>query len=229
MGKKGIFVRKLLSNPRARRAVIKLLTRPAVRRGAVRLAKNPRVRRAVGTQLVRGRLGRTKTGREAGRIYYGVAVGLGLGALVIVILISLFMWLLRRTPRASSIVPRVRDLMMSEVATVEPQTSIADAARRMIQQEKGPLPVVEGDRPVAMVTDRDIIARVVAEGRDPNSVTVDDVATRELVTVGPDQDIDEVIGLMADHQLDRILVVDGERLVGIISEADIRVDEGPLP
>jgi CBS domain-containing protein len=119
--------------------------------------------------------------------------------------------------------------MTSEVVTVEPQTSIADAARRMIQQEKGPLPVVEGDRPVAMVTDRDIIARVVAEGRDPNSVTVDDVATRELVTVGPDQDIDEVIGLMADHQLDRILVVDGERLVGIISEADIRVDEGPLP
>ena len=229
MGKKGIFVRKLLSNPRARRAVIKLLTRPAVRRGAVTLAKNPRVRRAVRTQLVRGRLGRRKTRREAGRIYYGGAVGLGLGALVIVILISLFMWLLRRTPRASSIVPRVRDLMTSEVVTVEPQTSIADAARRMIQQEKGPLPVVEGDRPVAMVTDRDIIARVVAEGRDPNSVTVDDVATRELVTVGPDQDIDEVIGLMADHQLDRILVVDGERLVGIISEADIRVDEGPLP
>ena len=228
MGKKGTFVRKLLSNPRARRAVIKLLTRPAVRRGAVRLAKNPRVRRAVGTQLVRGRLERRKTEREAGRIYYGGAVGLGLGALVIVILISLFMWLLRRTPRASSIVPRVRDLMTSEVVTVEPQTSIADAARRMIQQEKGPLPVVEGDRPVAMVTDRDIIARVVAEGRDPNSVTVEDIATRELVTIGPDQDVTQAARLMAEHQLDRLLVVEGGRLVGIISEADIRIDEGPL-
>jgi CBS domain-containing protein len=123
----------------------------------------------------------------------------------------------------------VREVMTPEVVTIEPQASITQAAQRMIDQEKGPLPIVEGDRPVGMVTDRDIIARVVAQGRDPNSVTVDDVATRELVTVGPDQDIDEVIGLMANHQLDRILVVDGERLVGIISEADIRVDEGPLP
>jgi CBS domain-containing protein len=98
----------------------------------------------------------------------------------------------------------------------------------MIQQEKGPLPVVEGDRPVAMVTDRDIIARVVAEGRAPTSVTVEDIATRELVTIGPDQAVEEAVRLMAEHQLDRILVVEGDRLVGIISEADIRLDEGPL-
>jgi CBS domain-containing protein len=118
--------------------------------------------------------------------------------------------------------------MVSSVVTIEPGTSIVDAARRMIQEEKGPLPVVEGDRPVAMVTDRDIIARVVAEGRDPNSATVDDIATRELVTIGPDQDVSEVRQLMAQHELDRILVVEGDRLVGIISEADIRADEGPL-
>jgi CBS domain-containing protein len=123
----------------------------------------------------------------------------------------------------------VREVMTPEVVTIEPQASIAQAAQRMIDQHKGPLPVVEGDRPVGMLTDRDIIARVVAQGRDPNSVTVDEVATRELVMVGPDQDVDEAIGLMADHQLDRILVVDGERLVGIISEADVRIDEGPLP
>jgi CBS domain-containing protein len=124
--------------------------------------------------------------------------------------------------------PPVRDLMVSSVVTIEPGTSIVDAARRMIQEEKGPLPVVEGDRPVAMVTDRDVIARVVAEGRDPNSVTVDDIATRELVTIGPDQDVEEARQLMAQHELDRILVVEDDRLVGIISEADIRSDEGPL-
>jgi CBS domain-containing protein len=90
------------------------------------------------------------------------------------------------------------------------------------------LPVVEGESPVAMVTDRDIIARVVAEGRDPNSVTVDDIATRELVTIGPDQDVNEARQLMDQHELDRILVLEGDRLVGIISEADIRSDEGPL-
>ena len=132
-------------------------------------------------------------------------------------------------PPETEVVLLVAEVMTPEVVTVEPSASIADAAKRMIEEEKGPLPVVEGDRPVGIVTDRDIIARVVAQGRDPNSVTVDEVATRELVTVGPDEDVDEAIGLMADHQLDRILVVDGERLVGIISEADVRVDEGPLP
>jgi CBS domain-containing protein len=124
--------------------------------------------------------------------------------------------------------PQVRDLMVSSVVTIEPGTSVVDAAKRMIQEEKGPLPIVEGDRPVAIVTDRDIIAHVVAEGRDPNSVTVDDVATRDLVTIGPDQDVDEVRRLMDQHELDRILVIEGDRLVGIISEADIRADEGPL-
>ena len=124
--------------------------------------------------------------------------------------------------------PQVRDLMVSDVVTIEPGAGVVDAAKRMIQEEKGPLPVVEGDRPVAMVTDRDVIARVVAEGRDPTTVTVDDIATRELVTIGPDQDVNEARRLMDQHELDRILVVEGDRLVGIISEADIRSDEGPL-
>jgi CBS domain-containing protein len=124
--------------------------------------------------------------------------------------------------------PQVRELMVSSVVTIEPATSIVDAARLMIQEEKGPLPVVEGESPVAMVTDRDIIARVVAEGRDPNSVKVEDIATHELVTIGPDQDVNEARQLMDQHELDRILVVEGDRLVGIISEADIRSDEGPL-
>jgi CBS domain-containing protein len=124
--------------------------------------------------------------------------------------------------------PQVRDLMVSSVVTIEPATSIVEAAPLMIQAEKGPLPVVEGDSPVAMVTDRDIIARVVAEGRDPNSVRVEDIATHELVTIGPDQDVEEARQLMDQHELDRILVLEGDRLVGIISEADIRSDEGPL-
>jgi CBS domain-containing protein len=125
-------------------------------------------------------------------------------------------------------VPQVRDLMVSDVVTIEPGSGVVDAAKRMIQEEKGPLPIVEGNQPVAIVTDRDIIAHVVAEGRDPNSVTVDDIATHELVTIGPDQDVDDARELMVQHELDRILVVEGDRLVGIISEADIRSDEGPL-
>jgi CBS domain-containing protein len=118
--------------------------------------------------------------------------------------------------------------MVSDVVTIEPGTGVVDAAKRMIEEEKGPLPVVEGERPVAIVTDRDIIAHVVAEGRDPRSMTVHDIASHELVTIGPDEDINEARRLMDEHELDRILVVEDDRLVGIISEADIRSDEGPL-
>jgi CBS domain-containing protein len=124
--------------------------------------------------------------------------------------------------------PQVRERMTSRVVTIEPGASIVDAAKKMIEQEKGPLPVVEGNRPVAMVTDRDIIARVVAEGKDPSSLTVRDIATTDLATVRPDADLDEARRLMAQRQLDRLLVVEGDNLAGIISEADIRRDEGPL-
>jgi len=118
--------------------------------------------------------------------------------------------------------------MVSRVVTIEPGTGVVDAAKRMIQEEKGPLPIVEGERPVAIVTDRDIIAHVVAEGRDPTTMTVHDIASEDLVTIGPDQDINEARRLMDQHELDRILVVEDDRLVGIISEADIRSDEGPV-
>jgi CBS domain-containing protein len=190
-----------------------------------RTSRGAAVKQAIGPLgIVRARSGHGE------RTYGAAAVGLGFGALVIVT--GAFSLLLRRRRRAAgeeALLLRVRDLMTSDPVTIEPQASVVDAARRMIQKKKGPLPVVEGDgRAVGMVTDRDIIARVVAEGRDPGSVTVEDIATRELVTIGADQDFAEAARLMEEHGLDRLLVVEGERLVGIISEADIRLDEGPL-
>jgi CBS domain-containing protein len=124
--------------------------------------------------------------------------------------------------------PQVREQMVASVVTIEPGTGVVDAAKRMIQEEKGPLPIVEGDRPKAIVTDRDIIAHVVAEGQDPKKMTVDEISSQQLVTIGPDEDINQARRLMDEHQLDRILVVEEDRLVGIISEADIRSDEGPI-
>ena len=125
--------------------------------------------------------------------------------------------------------PQVRDVMTANVVTIEPGKTVSEAAQVMIQEEKGPLPVVEGERVVAIVTDRDLIARVLAAGRDPNSVTVDEVASKDLVTAEPNLDVDDARQMLAQHQLDRLLVVEeGDRLVGILSEADIRADEGPL-
>jgi CBS domain-containing protein len=119
--------------------------------------------------------------------------------------------------------------MTPDPATASPSMSVVEAALEMIQKEKGPLPVVEGGRVVAMVTDRDIIAQVVAAGQGPRSLWVSDIATKDVVTIGPDQDVEEARRLLAQHQLDRLVVVEeGDRLVGIISEADLRRDEGPL-
>jgi CBS domain-containing protein len=124
--------------------------------------------------------------------------------------------------------PRVREVMTSEVVTASPSMSVVDAAKKMIEQEKGPLPIVEGDRVLGMVTDRDLVAHVVAAGRNPSDVSVTDVGTMEPVTIEPDKDVDEARRLMDQHQLDRLIVAEGGRLVGIVSEADIRRDEGPL-
>jgi CBS domain-containing protein len=124
--------------------------------------------------------------------------------------------------------PQVREVMTPDVVTIQPGTSVRDAAKRMIREKKGPLPIVEGDRAVGIVTDRDLVAHVLAEGRDPDSTKVDDVSSRDLVTISPDRDVNEARQLMTQRQLDRVLVVEDERLVGIISEADIRSDEGPL-
>ena len=125
--------------------------------------------------------------------------------------------------------PQIREVMTPDVVTVDPRATVVDAAKTMIQEEKGPLPVVESGRVVAIVTDRDILARVVAAGQDPRSVTVDEISTKDLVTIEPDRDVAEARELLAQHQLDRLLVVEGgDRLVGIVSEADIRADEGPL-
>ncbi len=124
---------------------------------------------------------------------------------------------------------QVRDGMSTDVVTIEPSATVVEAAQRMIQEQKGPLPVVEAGRVVAVVTDRDIVARVVAADRDPHSVRVEEVATKDLVTASPDQDVDEARRLMAEHQLDRLIVVEeDDHLLGIISEADIRGEEGPL-
>jgi CBS domain-containing protein len=124
--------------------------------------------------------------------------------------------------------PTVREVMTTDVVTASPSMNVVDAAKKMIEQEKGPLPIVEGDRVLGMVTDRDLVAKVVAAGRNPNECSVTDVGTMEPVTIEPDRDLDEARQLMAQHQLDRLIVVDGGRLAGIVSEADIRRDEGPL-
>ena len=116
---------------------------------------------------------------------------------------------------------QIRDVMTPNPATVEASTSILEAAKTMAGEDVGPLPVTEGGRLVGIVTDRDIVVRVLAEGRDPQSTTVADIASSELVTVSPDDDLDQALRKMASSQVRRLPVVEGDRIIGIVAQADV--------
>jgi CBS domain-containing protein len=116
----------------------------------------------------------------------------------------------------------IRDLMTSNPSTIEPDKTVADAAKLMRDEDAGLIPIVEGKKLAGTITDRDIAIRVVAEGKDQQSTTVRDVMTSRLVTVDPDQDLDEALRLMAKHQVRRLPVVEEDgKLVGIVAQADI--------
>jgi CBS domain-containing protein len=115
----------------------------------------------------------------------------------------------------------IKEVMTRDVRACEPNATVADAAKVMAQEDVGPVPIVEDGRLVGIVTDRDIVVRVVAEGRDPNATTVKEIASTDLVTVAPGDDLDEALNLLAERQVRRLPVVEGDRLVGIVAQADV--------
>jgi CBS domain-containing protein len=116
----------------------------------------------------------------------------------------------------------IQDLMTSNPRTVASSASVVEAARIMKDEDAGIVPVVDDDQLVGTVTDRDIAVRVVAEGKDPQATKVSEIASRELVTIDPQQDLDEALRLMAKHQVRRLPVVEEDgKLVGILAQADI--------
>ncbi len=121
----------------------------------------------------------------------------------------------------------IRDLMTTSPRTVDPSAPIVEVARVMRDADVGPIPVVEGDKLVGLVTDRDIVVRVVAEGEDPSATTAAEIMSSDLVTVDPDQPLDEALRLMATHQVRRLPVTEEDgRLVGIVAQADIARELG---
>ena len=116
----------------------------------------------------------------------------------------------------------IRDVMTGSPRTIDSAGSAVDAARLMRDEDVGLIPIVESDRLVGTVTDRDIAVRLVAEGKSPGSTRVADIASRELVTIDPDQDVDEAMRLMSKHQVRRLPVVEEDgKFVGIVAQADI--------
>ena len=119
----------------------------------------------------------------------------------------------------------VRDVMTSNPRTVSPNDSIQVAARIMREEDTGVVPIVENGRPVGILTDRDIVIRAIAEGTGCEKA-VREIATKDLVFVRPDASTKDAEKLMSERQIRRLPVVEGDRLVGIVSLGDIAVKEG---
>lgn len=120
---------------------------------------------------------------------------------------------------------KIRDVMTPNPRTVSPDDTIQAVARIMQAEDTGAVPVVNNGRVLAMVTDRDIVVRVVAEGGSFSS-PVRGIATGDVICATPEMSTGEASELMSDHQIRRLPVVENDRLVGIVSIGDLAVKEG---
>jgi CBS domain-containing protein len=118
---------------------------------------------------------------------------------------------------------QVRELM-AEPATVPADTTLTEAARLMRDADIGDVIIVDGGQPRGMVTDRDIVVRGIAEHHSPDDTTVGEICTSELATVAPDDPIERAVRLMRETAVRRLPVVDGERLVGVVSLGDLAIE-----
>ncbi|MYV37302.1 CBS domain-containing protein [Streptomyces sp. SID1328] len=118
----------------------------------------------------------------------------------------------------------VRDIMTSELVTVEPQASVASVARLMRDEDVGTVLVTEDGRLKCLVSDRDLVVRAFAEGADPDQTTVIQAASEDLVTIGPDESVDHAVELMREHAVRRLPVVEGDEAVGIIALGDLAIE-----
>lgn len=115
-----------------------------------------------------------------------------------------------------------RDIMTEDVTCVGENETLVEAARKLAQLDVGALPVCgEDDRLKGMLTDRDIVVKCLAAGGDPSTTTAGELAEGKPVTIGADDPVEELLSTMAQHKVRRLPVIDGHRLVGIVSQADV--------
>jgi CBS domain-containing protein len=117
---------------------------------------------------------------------------------------------------------KAREIMTAERTCANETDTVQSAASTMQRLGVGALPICGQDNKLkGMVTDRDIVIKVVAEGKDSKSVTVGELQQPEAVTIGADDDADEILATMREHKVRRLPVIDGNELVGVIALADV--------
>ncbi|MFZ5943275.1 MAG: CBS domain-containing protein [Bacillota bacterium] len=117
---------------------------------------------------------------------------------------------------------KLRNIMTKDVSAVSPQDSIIEAAKIMQQRNVGCIPVCDNNQQVkGILTDRDIVIRIVAEGKDPKEIDVNNVMSTGLTLGSPDMEAEEAAKIMSQHQIRRLPVVENNRLTGIVSIGDL--------
>jgi CBS domain-containing protein len=119
---------------------------------------------------------------------------------------------------------KVSEVMTHDPRTVEPSATLTEVARIMRDDDVGAVVVVENGAAAGLVTDRDIVVRAIADGRDPNSTSVGEVASRDLRTLTPDQNVEDAIALMREWDVRRVVVVQDGRPAGILSLGDLAIE-----
>jgi CBS domain-containing protein len=114
-----------------------------------------------------------------------------------------------------------REIMTKGADYLEESTTVLEAAKKLAAEDYGALPICDGDRLKGMITDRDIVVKVLAQDKDPATMKVIDLVQGEVVTIGADDPVEEAMRTMADHQVRRLPVIDGHKLVGMVSQADL--------
>ena len=123
---------------------------------------------------------------------------------------------------------KARDVMSQDAECVSTNDTLQEAARRLAKAGVGAMPICgEDDRLKGMLTDRDIVVKVIAQGKDPSTVRCGELGEGKPVTIGADDSVDEALRTMSEHGVRRLPVIDGHDLIGIVSQADLakNVDE----
>lgn len=117
---------------------------------------------------------------------------------------------------------KARDIMTPDAKCVGENDTVLDAAKRLAELGVGAMPICgEDDRLKGMLTDRDIVVKVLAQGKDPGSTTAGELGEGKPVTIGADDSATDALRTMAEHQVRRLPVIDGHDLVGMVSQADV--------
>jgi CBS domain-containing protein len=120
--------------------------------------------------------------------------------------------------------PTIREVMTKDPVCMPADTTVLDAARTMRDRDIGDVIMLEGNRIAGIVTDRDIVVRALAEGRNPGTTTIGEVATQDVTTISPDDGFDAAVKLMRERNIRRLPVVENGKPAGIVSLGDLAME-----